>query len=54
MAEAATIRPRAPQLLATALGINLWLTMLVVPALYLRFGGVKERVARLAQSGVAP
>ncbi|MBI5480777.1 MAG: hypothetical protein HY906_18100 [Deltaproteobacteria bacterium] len=36
MAEAATIRPRAPQLLATALGINLWLTMLVVPALYLR------------------
>jgi hypothetical protein len=36
VAEAAAIRTRAPQLLATALGVNLWLTMLVVPALYLR------------------
>jgi len=29
------------------------LNMLVVPALYLRYGGVKERIARLAASGVA-
>ncbi len=29
------------------------LNMLVVPALYLRFGGVRERIARLASSGVA-
>jgi CzcA family heavy metal efflux pump len=29
------------------------LNMLVVPALYLRFGGVRERIARLAASGVA-
>lgn len=29
------------------------LSMLVVPALYLRFGGVRERVARLAASGLA-
>jgi CzcA family heavy metal efflux pump len=36
--------------LLTATALN----MLVVPALYLRFGGVKERIARLAQSGVAP
>jgi hypothetical protein len=36
VAEAAAIRTRAPQLLATALGVNLWLTLLVVPALYLR------------------
>lgn len=28
------------------------LKMLVVPALYLRFGGVKERTAQLAASGV--
>jgi CzcA family heavy metal efflux pump len=36
--------------LLTATALN----MLVVPALYLRFGGVEERIARLAQSGVAP
>jgi hypothetical protein len=36
VAEAATIPSRAPQLLASALGVNLWLTILVVPALYLR------------------
>jgi hypothetical protein len=36
VAEAAAIRTRAPQLFATALGVNLWLTMLVVPVLYLR------------------
>ncbi len=36
--------------LLTATALN----MLVVPALYLRFGGVKERLARLATSGVAP
>ncbi len=35
--------------LLTATALN----MLVVPALYLRFGGVKDRIARLAQSGVA-
>ncbi len=35
--------------LLTATALN----MLVVPALYLRYGGVKERIARLAQSGVA-
>jgi Cu/Ag efflux pump CusA len=35
--------------LLTATALN----MLVVPALYLRFGGVRERIARLAQSGVA-
>jgi hypothetical protein len=36
VAEAAAIRVRAPQLLASALGLNLWLTVLVVPTLYLR------------------
>jgi hypothetical protein len=36
VADAAAIRPRAPQLLAAALGVNLWLTILVVPSLYLR------------------
>jgi hypothetical protein len=36
VAEAAAIPSRAPQLLASALGVNLWLTILVVPALYLR------------------
>ena len=36
--------------LLTATALN----MLVVPALYLRFGGVKDRIARLAQTGVAP
>jgi hypothetical protein len=36
VAEAAATRTRAPELLATALGVNLWLTMVVVPALYLR------------------
>jgi Cu/Ag efflux pump CusA len=35
--------------LLTATALN----MLVVPALYLRFGGVRERIARLAASGVA-
>ena len=35
--------------LLTATALN----MLVVPALYLRFGGVKDRIARLAQRGVA-
>ncbi len=30
------------------------LNMLVVPALHLRYGGVRERIARLAASGVAP
>ncbi|MCM2334786.1 MAG: efflux RND transporter permease subunit, partial [Anaeromyxobacteraceae bacterium] len=34
--------------LVTATALN----MLVVPALYLRYGGVKERIARLAASGV--
>ena len=29
------------------------LTMLATPALYLRFGGVRERIARLAESGTA-
>jgi hypothetical protein len=35
VAEAAATPTRAPQLLVAALGINLWLTMLVVPVLYL-------------------
>ncbi len=35
--------------LLTATALN----MLVVPALYLRFGGVRERIARIAESGVA-
>lgn len=30
------------------------LNMLAAPALYLRYGGVRERIAQLAQSGVAP
>jgi Cu/Ag efflux pump CusA len=29
------------------------LTMLATPALYLRFGGVRERISRLAESGTA-
>jgi hypothetical protein len=29
------------------------LNILVVPAPYLRFGGVRQRIARLAESGVA-
>jgi Cu/Ag efflux pump CusA len=35
--------------LLTATALN----MLVVPALYLRYGGVRQRIARLAESGVA-
>jgi hypothetical protein len=44
VAEAAAIRSRAPQLLATALGVNLWLTLLVVPALYLRAAAASAAV----------
>ncbi len=35
--------------LLTATALN----MLATPALYLRFGGVRERIARLAGSGTA-